>query len=270
MRHVCGEDLLKKSNMAGFLPKNCAALDVWMLGSHERDAAVARQALEESVVNFKALIEILVGRKSSHIALIKQAYQTRYKRHLDQDIANIEPPHPYQKILVALATSHKAHNADVSQHVAKCDAKRLYETGEGSPGAAEKAVVLEIFSKRSIPQMKLTFSCYKHIYGHDYTKSLKRGNSTDFEDALKMVVKCILNPPNYYAKTLYASIKGTRVDKAAVARVLVSRAEVDMDEIQRIFKKKYGMELRDAICESIPSGDYRDFLVALATKASTA
>lgn len=63
---------------------------------------------------------------------------------------------------------------------------------------------------------------------------------------------------------------GTRVDKGAVARVLVSRTEVDMDEIQRIFKKKYGMELRDAICESIPSGDYRDFLVALATKASTA
>lgn len=265
-----GEDLLKKINMAGFSPKHCSALAVWMLGSHERDAAVAGQALEESVVNFKALIEILVGRKSSHIALIKQAYQTRYKRHLDQDIANIEPPHPYQKILVALATSHKALNADVSQHVAKCDARRLYETGEGSPGAVEEAVVLEIFSKRSIPQMKLTFSCYKHIYGHDYTKSLKRGNSTDFEDALKMVVKCILNPPNYYAKILYASIMGTRVDKGAVARVLVSRAEVDMDEIQRIFKKKYGMELRDAICESIPSGDYRDFLVALATKASTA
>lgn len=139
---------------------------------------------------------------------------------------------------MALATSHKAHNADVSQHVAKCDARRLYETGEGSPGAVEEAVVLEIFSKRSIPQMKLTFSCYKHIYGHDYTKvinivlpalydpnlqtfnrkiemkfnsffhyrcifqSLKRGNSTDFEDALKMVVKCILNPPNYYAKVI--------------------------------------------------------------------
>lgn len=71
---------------------------------------------------------------------------------------------------MALATSHKALNADVSQHVAKCDARRLYETGEGSPGAVEEAVVLEIFSKRSIPQMKLTFSCYKHIYGHDYTK----------------------------------------------------------------------------------------------------
>ncbi|KAJ0013169.1 hypothetical protein Pint_20064 [Pistacia integerrima] len=257
-----------------------------MVDSHERDAIVAREALEQGDVNFKALVEIFVGRKSSHIVLIKQAYQKLYKRQLDQDIVRIEPSHPYQKgvkiediveyfngemeqILVALATSHKAHHADVSQHIAKCDAKRLYETGEGSPGAIEEAVVLEIFSKRSIPQLKLTFSCYKRIYGHAYTKSLKRGNSTKFEDSLKMVVKCILNPPNYYAKRLYASIKGTTCDKGALGRVIVSRAEIDMDEIQRIFKKKYGMELRDAICESIPSGDYRDFLVALATKTTS-
>ena len=75
-----------------------------------------------------------------------------------------------KQILVALVASHKAHHADVSQHIAKCDARRLYETGEESPGAVEEAVVLEILSKRSIPQLKLTFLSYKHIYGHDYTK----------------------------------------------------------------------------------------------------
>ncbi|TXG66366.1 hypothetical protein EZV62_007641 [Acer yangbiense] len=257
----------------GVSVKTCSAsLSMWMLGgSHERDAAVAREALEQGDTNFKALVEIFVGRKSSHIALIKQAYQKNYGRQLDQDIVRIEPSHPFQKILVAISTSHKAHQADVSQHIAKCDARRLFETGEGSSGAIEEAVVLEIFSKRTISQLKLTFSCYKHIYGHDYTKSLKRGNSTAFEDALKMVVKCILNPPNYYAKTLYASIKGKTVNKGSlVARVIVSRAEEDMDEIQKIFRRKYGMELREAISESIPSGDYRDFLVDLASKTTTA
>lgn len=78
----------------------------------------------------------------------------------------------FEQILIALVASHKAHHADVSQHIAKSDAKRLYETGEGSynSGGIEAAVVLEILSKRSIPQMKLTISSYKHIYGHDYTK----------------------------------------------------------------------------------------------------
>ncbi|KAJ6379924.1 hypothetical protein OIU76_016558 [Salix suchowensis] len=99
----------------------------------------------KSDVNYRALVEIFVGRKSSHVSLIKQAYYARFRRHLDQEIINLEPPHPYQKILVALATSHKAHQEDVSQHIAKCDARRLYEAGEGSSrGAIEEAVVLEI------------------------------------------------------------------------------------------------------------------------------
>jgi hypothetical protein len=35
----------------------------------------------------------------------------------------------------------------------------------------DEAVILEIFSKRSIPQLRLAFCSYKHIYGHDYTKA---------------------------------------------------------------------------------------------------
>lgn len=69
---------------------------------------------------------------------------------------------------MALSASHKAHQADVSQHIAKCDSMRLYQTGEGKSGAVDEAVVLEILSKRSIPQLRLTFSTYKLIYGHSY------------------------------------------------------------------------------------------------------
>lgn len=50
--------------------------------------------------------------------------------------------------------------------------------------------------------------------------------------------------------------------------MLVSRAELDMDEIQRVFKKNYEIEIREAICDHIPSGDYRDFLLALAAKSA--
>lgn len=38
-----------------------------------------------------------------------------------------------------------------------------------------------------------------------------------------------------------------------------------MDEIRRAFKEKYEKELTEVICEGIPSGHYRDFLVALAS-----
>ncbi|XP_050237523.1 uncharacterized protein LOC126687150 [Mercurialis annua] len=264
---IYGEDITNfLQNEAKFGSKVCSVLSQWMVDANELDADVAKEALEQGDTNYKPLVEIFVGRKSSHIMQIKQVYHAKFRRQLDQDIINLEPPHPFQKILVALAASHKAHQVDVSKHIAKCDAKRLNEAGEGNSGAIEEAVVLEILSKRSIPQMKLTFSSYKHIYGHEYTKSFKKGNSRQFEDALKTVIKCMCSPPNYYAKALYVSIKGKTTDKGALARVMIRRAEVDMDEIQVIFKQKYGMNLRDAICESVPSGDYKDFLIALASK----
>ncbi|XP_021715224.1 annexin-like protein RJ4 [Chenopodium quinoa] len=248
-----------------FSVATCEALLLWMVDPWERDACFAKNALEENETDFKALVEIFVGRKSSHILMIKQAYQNRFKRQLDHDFVNLEPPHPCQKILVALATSHKAHNVDVSQDIAKCDAMRLYQTGEASSGCINQAVVLEILSKRSIPQLKLTFSSYKRIFGHSYTKQLKKVNSTQFEDSLRNLVDCIQDPPKYYAKMLQSCMmKGEETNKKSLTRLMVSRAEIDMGDIQKVFRKKYGMELRDAICQAIPAGDYRDFMLALA------
>ncbi|KAM5550370.1 annexin Gh1-like [Rosa sericea] len=287
---IYGEDLVSRLQhkadgddadqiTTGISPNLCAAVSLWMINQHEGDAIFIQEALHNDQQgrhdkNYNALVEIFASRKSSQILLIKQAYHTKFRRQLDQDIINIELAHPHQKIVVALVASHKAHHADVNQDIAKSDARRLFETGrERSSSGIQEAVVLELFSKRSIPQLKLTFSCYKHIYGHDYKKSLKSVSSGEFENALKMVVQCIHNPPNYFAKILHASIKGltsssTSDDKGALVRVMVSRAEVDMDEIQRMFKKKHGVELRDAIISSV-TGDnyYTDFLVALASKS---
>ncbi|XP_052174645.1 annexin Gh1-like [Diospyros lotus] len=264
-----GNDLLDclQKNEPAASPRLCSVLSLWLLDPVELDAALAMEALDhrQGFVNYRTLVEIFAGRKSTHVALLKQAYQKKFRRQLDQDIVSAEPPHPFQKILMALGASHKAHQADFSQHVAQSDARRLYQTGEGKPGAIDGAVVLEILSKRSIPQLKLTLSTYKRIYGHDYTKSLKTENHGEFEDALKVVIKCIYNPQKYYSKSLYECLKGRQRDKSGLARVMISRAGPDMNEIKSFFKKKYGMELRDAISESFPLGDCRDFLVALAS-----
>ncbi|XP_023768586.1 uncharacterized protein LOC111917166 [Lactuca sativa] len=154
--------------------KTCTILSLLMINLHERHAIVAKNAIfkERGCVNYKALIEIYVGRKSSHFFLIQQAYQSKFRRHLDQDIMSIEPPHSYQKILMAFSASQMAHSADVSVHIGKCDAQRLFQTGEATSRGfkIDEGVVLEILSKRSIPQLKLTFSIYMHIYGHSYTK----------------------------------------------------------------------------------------------------
>jgi len=46
---------------------------------------------------------------------------------------------------------------------------KLYGARKVSSGGIDEATVLEIFSKRSIPQLRLAFSSYKQIYGHDFS-----------------------------------------------------------------------------------------------------
>nr|XP_027065456.1 annexin D8-like isoform X3 [Coffea arabica] len=236
---IYGEDpaqlLLQSSESSsqgtGVSQRTYAALSMMMVNPHERDAIVAREAFEQNdTVNYKALIEIFTCRKSSHVLLIQAAYHAKYKRQLDQDIISIEPSHPYQRILMALSASHKALQADASQHIARCDAMRLYQAGEGKPGAVDEAVLLEILSKRSILQLRLTFSAYKHIFGHTYTafsfrfsltifQSLKNEKSGEFEDALRVVVTCICNPPKYYAEPAKAMICSSDSEKRANEQV---------------------------------------------------
>lgn len=69
---------------------------------NQSDAVVVRKALEQGDANYKAMMEIFVGRKSSQILLMKQDYKARFRRQMEQDIISIEPPHPYQKVIKLL------------------------------------------------------------------------------------------------------------------------------------------------------------------------
>lgn len=244
----------------------CKLLYLWTLEPAERDAVVAREAVEGGVTvpGYRALVEVVTRRKHNQLFFTKQAYLARYRRNLDQDMLT-EPAHPYQRLLVALAASRKSHHDDLSQHIAKCDARRLHDTkNSGAGSVVDEAVILEMFSKRSIPQLRLAFCSYKHIYGHDYTKALKANGTGEFEETLRVVVKCIYNPSKYYSKLLQRSMQSAPVNKRLVTRAILGSDDVGIDEVRSAFKRSYGRNLADFIHESLPVSDYKDFLVAVA------
>ncbi|WVZ65162.1 hypothetical protein U9M48_014571 [Paspalum notatum var. saurae] len=274
-RAAFGEDLAATLHGALLVPTHaqaqdqhelCKLLYLWALEPAERDAVVAREAVEGGVTvpGYRALVEVVTRRKHNQLFFTKQAYLARFRRNLDQDM-----------LLVALAASRRSHHDDLSQHIAKCDARRLHDTKNSGAGAVvDEAVILEMFSKRSIPQLRLAFCSYKHIYGHDYTKAsrLTTTSSTTsslwhplhFEEALRVVVKCIYSPSKYYSKLLQRSMQSAATDKRLVTRAILGSDDAGIDEIRSAFKMSYGRNLADFIDESLPASDYKDFLVAVA------
>eukprot|EP00268_Persea_americana_P005911 TRINITY_DN12049_c0_g1_i3.p2 TRINITY_DN12049_c0_g1~~TRINITY_DN12049_c0_g1_i3.p2 ORF type:complete len:168 (+),score=34.04 TRINITY_DN12049_c0_g1_i3:136-639(+) len=102
-----GEDLVDCIQRAeGVYSKNeiCMVLSLWLCEPHERDAIVAKDAMAQGDTKYRSLVEIYVGRKSSQLLLIQQAYRARFKKHLDQEISKLEPPTSTQREFRLLRT----------------------------------------------------------------------------------------------------------------------------------------------------------------------
>eukprot|EP01018_Ginkgo_biloba_P005221 Gb_05136 [translate_table: standard] len=253
------DDLLHRldSEIHGNLKR---AMMLWMLDPADRDASILRDALAGAGTKDKTLIEIICSRTPSQLQLIRQAYHARYHSYLEKDVAADTSGH-YQNLLLAYLSSVRHEGPEVDMRWAEMDAKELHKAGEGRLGTDE-VTFIQIFSTRSSAQLAAAVSAYHNIYKHDFEKAIKRETSGDFEDALRTIVKCIQNPAKYFSKVLYKSMKGLGTNDAALIRVLVTRAEWDMEYIKVEFLRNYKKTLGHMI-SSDTSGHYRAFLLAL-------
>lgn len=257
------EDLCKRleKELHGKLEK---AIVLWMHEPADRDAIIARTALEGWCTDDRALIEVICTRSSTQIVKIREAYQKRYQRCLDDDVI-CKTNGPFQKLLLALLKAHRCECKGVDITKARCDAKMLYEASEGRCGTDEDTFI-RIFSERAVSQLHAIFACYKQEYGHDIMKGLKRETQKELEEAIRVTIKSMYLPANYFAKVLHRGMKGLLNDESAITRVMVTRAEVDLKEINVVYERKYKMSIVQAFHQEF-SGYFKNFCLALTVRA---
>lgn len=66
-----------------------------------------------------------------------------------------------------------------------------------------------------------------------------------------MIVKCVKNRAAFFAEQLYKCMKGIGTDDNRLIRLVVTRSEIDMEEIKEVFRQQYGESLEDFIAVSI-------------------
>eukprot|EP01018_Ginkgo_biloba_P006492 Gb_32634 [translate_table: standard] len=261
------EDLVKRlrSELSGKLEK---AMILWLYDPAERDAILTRQAL---LMGFrpdcKLINEIFCSRTSSEILVIREVYYCMYNTYLRDDIVQRITPGHYQKLLLALASGQRCVCRGVDTNLAQSDANALYDAGSGRIGTDEETII-KILTERSLQHLRTTFGCYQQIYGQDIKKALNKETHGQFEDFLRLLIKCICCPEKYFAKVLYQSMKGLGTDDDTLIRVVVTRAEVDISEIKGVYMEKYRTSLEQAIRKDT-SRHYRSFLLALLAHEQT-
>ncbi|MCO5552257.1 hypothetical protein L7F22_005769 [Adiantum nelumboides] len=263
IRHMYGikyeEDLVNRlrAKLHGNLE---ASVALWMCDPAERDAVIIGNALKGWSKDLAAVVEIIYFRTPAEVQEIRCAYFTTFNRSMEQDIG-LRTSGDEKRLLLALVREDRPDILEPDVAVAVSDATDLL-AAVSRRHAVEKSQIIKIISTRCPMEMKFTLDYYKQTFRHSLQKVIKQELKGCFQKLLRVALKCAKNPVNYFAKALYTSMKGLGTDDSTLVRVMVMRAEVDMQEIKMHFQKKYEKSLQ-AMIISDTSGSYRTFLLYL-------
>ncbi|XP_072996211.1 annexin D4-like [Typha latifolia] len=252
----CEDEFVRRLKTEFSRFKNTMVL--WAMHPWERDARWAHHVLHKSHP-FTIILEVACTRSSEDLLGARKAYQTLFHHSLEEDVA-YHVKENYSKLLVGLVSAYRYEGPIVNEEIAKAEAKVLGEAikSEGSGKLVENDEVIRILSTRSKLHLRATFKYYKGIYG----KSIEEDLGTEL--CLLETAKCLDSPPKYFSQVIDEAfnVRAEKATKLALTRVIVSRADADMDEIKEVYEKQYGAKLEDMIAKNT-HGYYKDALLSL-------
>lgn len=249
------EDL--KAELGGNFEDVCLALLEYPF---EYLADCLYDAMKGAGTDESCIIDVICTHKNNEIDGIKKAYAEKYKSELEEDLKE-ELSGEFKTLIRALLAGGRDESVEEDVDAAVDEAKSLQEAGVGTVGTDESFFTM-ILSSRSYGNLRLIFEAYKELAGCDIEDSIKSEFSGDLQAGLLGLVKSIRDVHAYYAERLHSTMKGPGTDDSNLIRILVSRAELDLQDIKECYRIMYGKELADAVADDT-SGDYRKILLKI-------
>lgn len=254
-----GKDLLKeiKSELTGDFEEVCLAL---LTPLRKLDAQQLHTAISGAGTDETTIVEILCTKTNKEIEEIKAIYKTEYGSNLEDDLCSDTSGY-FRRLMVSLMASGREPEGSVDKDKAKQDAQKFFDAGEKLWGT-EEAELNAILCLKSHSQLRETFKEFAKIAGKSIEDSIKSECSGSLQEGYLAIVESTRDTPGYFARRLKECFQGLGTNDRDLIRIIVSRAEIDMEEIEHAYKAKYGTSLISAI-ESECGGDYKKILIAL-------
>ncbi|KAF4517730.1 hypothetical protein B566_EDAN002935 [Ephemera danica] len=213
------------------------------------------KAMEGAGTDETAIVEILCPRNNREIKEIVVAYERLFNRPLAEHLCS-ETGGEFRRLLVLLVTGVR-EEFNIDPNKAREDAEQLFNAGEAKWGTDEH-VFNRILTHDSHAQLKLVFQQYKEVSGG---RCIEEALRNEISGEL-LEVECVQDKPLYFARRLQKAMEGLGTDDTTLIRILVSRCEIDLGNIKRMYEKVYDKTLESAV-KSETSGDYKRALISL-------
>ncbi|XP_022984484.1 annexin D2-like [Cucurbita maxima] len=253
-----GEDLLKELDKELSSDFERIVL-LWTLEPADRDAFMVNEATKRSTSNNLVIVEVACTRSPLELFKARQAYHARFKRSLEEDVA-YHTSGDIRKLLVPLISSLRYEGDEVNKSIAKSEAKILHEKIANKEYNHDE--LIRILTTRSKAQLLTTFNHYNNEYGNAINKDLKVDPKDEYLKLLRTTIKSLIFPERHFSKILRLAINKLGTDEWALARVIATRAEIDMERIKEEYFRRNSIPLDRDIAKDT-SGDYERMLLAL-------
>lgn len=257
-KNMFGEDLAEviKSELSGSYAKT---LKLMLMPSQEYYAAVLHKALRSRGTKADWLLEVLCTVTNTQIRQIKDVYEEKYGKSLE-DAINDDAPEDFKRLLLMICKAARNEGV-VSLDKVRTDAEALFEAGEAQ-WDAEEAAFNTLFAFESYEHLRFVFQEYEDITGRSLFEAIELETTGDLKKALLTLVSCVENTAAFFARKLYKLIRDSEQNEDSIMRIIVSRSEIDMVFIKTEYEKKYKRSLEAAI-QDITTGEFQHLLVAL-------
>ena len=237
-------------------------LDLFDL-SYEFDARELHRALTSFMADDNTIIEIFATRPKSHLDLIQKIYKKFYKNSIRDDIRKLKSKE-FSEFLLTILTVQRPTEQTISNNDAYNISKDIIKHGLKTYGT-DVNLFKDVFLEKSREDLILISRAFFELYKKSLYDSIESEASGRNAKLLKGIFFGIITPAQWFAKKVFKSIDGLGTDEKTLNRVMVSRAEIDMDAIREYYFRDRKHDIKNDI-HGDTSGTYRKLLINLSEK----
>ena len=234
---------------------------------YEYDARELYKSFNSIPVKFKTIIEIFSSRNNSYLNIISQAYEQFFKISLKEEISS-KLSKDFSKFIFLTMSIHRKEEKSITNEDAYKLANLLKE--KNSDILEDENIFKDIFLEKSREDLILISRAFFELYKinlYEFIKSLKNDDNKEINKKLiKNILFAVISPSEWFSKKLRKSLNTQKMDYSRINRILIYRADIDMDVIKDYYLNNYGNDLEKDI-ELIKENSYREVLINLCKKS---
>lgn len=208
-------------------------------------------------------MEQLTSKTPEELKLIEDEYKKGTGKDLKTDITKAFSG-AVGKNLINLFDTPRITNKNPNKEECENYANTLAKT-DIKNWVEDENIFKEIFIKRSPEELVLIARYYLKITGKNFIETIEKIKGNNNKNLVKEIIYNNIMPYELFAEKIYLAIKGLGTDEEVLSRALVSRCDLDMDEMRNIYLSKYKVTMKDDIIDDT-SGFYQKLCVYLAEK----